>query len=119
MKNKSCFETIKIENGNAKNLAYHQRRVDRTRKELFGAHDRLDLRAHLNNLPHGGVHRVKIEYEKDVKSLTCREYEENREFNFFKIVHSKLSYQYKSVSYTHLRAHETKANIVCRLLLEK
>src|SRR5660397_227344 len=24
-----------------------------------------------------------------------------------------------SVSYTHLRAHETKANIVCRLLLEK
>ena len=23
------------------------------------------------------------------------------------------------VSYTHLRAHETKANIVCRLLLEK
>ena len=26
---------------------------------------------------------------------------------------------YKSVSYTHLRAHETKANLVCRLLLEK
>src|SRR5660397_272253 len=24
-----------------------------------------------------------------------------------------------TVSYTHLRAHETKANIVCRLLLEK
>ena len=23
------------------------------------------------------------------------------------------------VSYTHLRAHETKANLVCRLLLEK
>ena len=25
----------------------------------------------------------------------------------------------KAVSYTHLRAHETKANLVCRLLLEK
>src|SRR5660398_317415 len=25
----------------------------------------------------------------------------------------------RSVSYTHLRAHETKANLVCRLLLEK
>ena len=24
----------------------------------------------------------------------------------------------KAVSYTHLRAHETKANLVCRLLLE-
>ena len=26
---------------------------------------------------------------------------------------------YLPVSYTHLRAHETKANLVCRLLLEK
>ena len=26
---------------------------------------------------------------------------------------------YDPVSYTHLRAHETKANLVCRLLLEK
>ena len=25
----------------------------------------------------------------------------------------------QAVSYTHLRAHETKANLVCRLLLEK
>ena len=25
----------------------------------------------------------------------------------------------KSVSYTHLRAHETEVNLVCRLLLEK
>src|SRR5660397_278281 len=27
--------------------------------------------------------------------------------------------RYVAVSYTHLRAHETKANLVCRLLLEK
>src|SRR5660398_191289 len=27
--------------------------------------------------------------------------------------------QIMAVSYTHLRAHETKANLVCRLLLEK
>ena len=26
---------------------------------------------------------------------------------------------FRPVSYTHLRAHETKANLVCRLLLEK
>ena len=29
------------------------------------------------------------------------------------------SYTQETVSYTHLRAHETKANLVCRLLLEK
>ena len=27
--------------------------------------------------------------------------------------------QFKAVSYTHLRAHETEADLVCRLLLEK
>jgi len=30
-----------------------------------------------------------------------------------------LNTRHESVSYTHLRAHETKANLVCRLLLEK
>ena len=29
------------------------------------------------------------------------------------------SYEYMPVSYTHLRAHETGRNLVCRLLLEK
>ena len=29
------------------------------------------------------------------------------------------SLEFDAVSYTHLRAHETKANLVCRLLLEK
>ena len=28
-------------------------------------------------------------------------------------------YQFNTVSYTHLRAHETEADLVCRLLLEK
>src|SRR5660398_320293 len=32
---------------------------------------------------------------------------------------SKEEVRSATVSYTHLRAHETKANLVCRLLLEK
>ena len=32
---------------------------------------------------------------------------------------SDLENEPNAVSYTHLRAHETKANLVCRLLLEK
>src|SRR5665809_27446 len=31
----------------------------------------------------------------------------------------RLRWVFHAVSYTHLRAHETKANLVCRLLLEK
>ena len=36
-----------------------------------------------------------------------------------KLSTSKYSRLPDPVSYTHLRAHETKANLVCRLLLEK
>ena len=39
---------------------------------------------------------------------------DGRGFNMTLDAHS-----FESVSYTHLRAHETKANLVCRLLLEK
>src|SRR5660397_104797 len=35
------------------------------------------------------------------------------------VASSSLDQHIKAVSYTHLRAHETKANLVCRLLLEK
>ena len=33
--------------------------------------------------------------------------------------HVKFSYENDAVSYTHLRAHETVLDLVCRLLLEK
>ena len=32
---------------------------------------------------------------------------------------SKFGANHGTVSYTHLRAHETEADLVCRLLLEK
>ena len=35
------------------------------------------------------------------------------------IVFQRVRHGVVAVSYTHLRAHETKANLVCRLLLEK
>ena len=36
-----------------------------------------------------------------------------------KVTLQKNTQTVEPVSYTHLRAHETKANLVCRLLLEK
>ena len=34
-------------------------------------------------------------------------------------IHENKFVDNKPVSYTHLRAHETRSNLVCRLLLEK
>jgi len=41
---------------------------------------------------------------------------EDREENMLGVC---LAYDFSSVSYTHLRAHETVLDLVCRLLLEK
>ena len=39
--------------------------------------------------------------------------------NFLRLHYKAQESKVTAVSYTHLRAHETKANLVCRLLLEK
>ena len=40
-------------------------------------------------------------------------------FNLWKVQMRAVLIQHGSVSYTHLRAHETDSYLVCRLLLEK
>ncbi len=39
------FETIRINNGRAANLSYHNRRMNESRRELFGCADTIDLNA--------------------------------------------------------------------------
>src|SRR5660397_281643 len=55
---------------------------------------------------HSMTHGTKLRF---VTGATCRR-------TLFSNIHPVCPYP---VSYTHLRAHETKANLVCRLLLEK
>ena len=46
-------------------------------------------------------------------------YEIDRVPDFYTVKHLQKVLRYESVSYTHLRAHETDSYLVCRLLLEK
>ena len=55
----------------------------------------------------GGGDSVLVEYSKNKKHLIRLKVSENNLDRFY------------PVSYTHLRAHETEADLVCRLLLEK
>ena len=53
-----------------------------------------------------GNHRFAVIQELNIDKVPCVVYEEGHD-------------PYAPVSYTHLRAHETVLDIVCRLLLEK
>ncbi|WP_057040759.1 hypothetical protein, partial [Campylobacter coli] len=53
---------------------------------------------------------------KNSNSIQVKE-QKNKENHFNLML--QLSHTLNSVSYTHLRAHETPEHLVCRLLLEK
>ena len=91
-----CFETIRVKDGKLLNLEYHQKRVDYTR-EFFGFKDKLELKKQSFELPQKGEFRLRIDYDKEIKSFTCKEFKK-REFKEFKIIESDIEYSYK---YTH------------------
>ena len=88
-----CFETIRVKDGKLLNLEYHQKRVDYTR-EFFGFKDKLELKKHNFELPQKGDFRLRIDYDEDIKSFTCKELTW-REFQEFQIVEADIEYDFK------------------------
>ena len=56
------LETIRIENGVPLHLAWHNRRFNQARRELFGAREELDLADLLGEIPPNGLYRCRALY---------------------------------------------------------
>ena len=69
---------------------------------------------------YGDIVYAIVSFLQDERNNTCftRRHGGIRTMNVVNIVIFSIQ-PFKSVSYTHLRAHETGRNLVCRLLLEK
>jgi len=87
------LETIKIEGGQACHLAYHQKRFDLSRKNLFGKTDSIDLSTRLTP-PSKALYRCRIIYDTEIHSLEYLPYRE-KEIRHLKIVASEIDYRYK------------------------
>ena len=107
------MKTIRLKN--MKIYAYHG--VNNHEKK-FGAEFQIDLELTYNDKSFiSDKLKDVINYEElyvDVENCV----KENK-FNLIEALAEKISNDIMSVSYTHLRAHETGRNLVCRLLLEK
>ena len=64
----ALLETIKIEEGEAQNLSYHQARCDYSRQTLFNATNSLDLES-IIQAPQKGLFRCRIVYAEEVHSI--------------------------------------------------
>ena len=156
------LETIKILDGEICNIAYHNRRLNQSRRVLFDADDTIDLKDYIDiplDKSHG-VYKCRVLYSEEVEQVEFHEYHLKPIRSIKLVSNDTIDYTYKyedrselnsmyelrgeaddilivrqglvtdsfycnvafktgPVSYTHLRAHETVLDLVCRLLLEK
>ena len=68
-KSNLLFETIRIENGVAHNLKYHNARLNHTRKHLFGTTDNIDIEKYLTDIPSSGLYRAKLIYDRNIQDI--------------------------------------------------
>ena len=89
----TLFETIKIKDGQIFNLDWHNRRLEKSQKELFNFTSNIDLKAFISP-PKTGLYRCKIIYNTTIQSVDYFEYEEKK-FQNFQVLKSQLDYKYK------------------------
>ncbi len=100
---KTLLETIRIEEGKAHNLHYHQARFDRSRKALFRATTSIELQKHIVP-PKEGLYRCRILYMEDIESVEYLPYTP-KTVNRLKVVRNDtLEYRYKYADRTPLDA---------------
>jgi len=90
------FETIKIENGEAKNLAYHQWRVDFAFRNYYKTEPSFSLQEHFHNLPSKGIYRAKLIYNQEkILSLEFFPYTPKRIKTIMLIENPLFEYRFK------------------------
>jgi len=91
---KELLETIKIEDGHVFNIEWHNRRLNKSRLELFGEKKKLYIQEFLKNIPQQGLLRSRLIYTQTISSIEYIPYQE-KQFSTFKVVPSQIEYAYK------------------------
>lgn len=92
-----CFETICIENRLLKNLSYHEARLNKTRRELWGYEDVWDLNA-LLGIPEsidGGMYKCRLAYGKDIDNIKWEPYSRRTIRKIQRVYDDEIDYRYK------------------------
>ena len=91
------FETIRIENRQLCSIDYHNRRFNRSRKELFGLPDFIDLFDVIEIPKELGrkIYKCRLIYDKEIISIDFEPYSPRVIKSLKLVVADRLSYQYK------------------------
>lgn len=91
------FESIRIENGKFENLVYHEQRMKRSLKSLFGMDEPFDLEADLSHvpLPAEGIHKCKLIYDDESRQIELAEYRPRSVKSLKLVEHDRINYEFK------------------------
>lgn len=89
------LETIKIVDGVIQNLEYHNYRFNKTRKDLFGQNEFIDIKNLIKNHYNNSLLKCRLIYSKNSFEIDINPYEK-KIIKSLKLVHDdKIEYSYK------------------------
>lgn len=97
-------ETLRVEEGEIVRLGYHNERMNRTRRALFGVVDPLDLSDYVQCPAGPGRFKGRVVYGEAICEVSCSPYQ-LRPVKRLKLVRSdEVDYRYKSIDRAFLNA---------------
>jgi len=92
------LETLKIVNGTAPFLAFHNERLNQTRQILFKVQDKINLKDFLTASPQNGIYKCRVIYSKTIEFIEYIPHQE-RNFQTFKIIiDDNIDYKFKYIN---------------------
>lgn len=92
------LETIKVKNGKMYNLAYHEARMNRSRRALFGTDEKIDLSQATipEDLRTNKVYKCRIVYSREIEEISFTEYHPKtiRSLQIIRVDHIDYSFKY-------------------------
>ncbi len=101
------LETIRIENGRIRNLEYHNRRFNTSRKELFGIREEADLKDLIRATGHplpAGVFRCRVIYRREIERTEFIPHRERPVRSLKLVFADDIDYAYKYADRNRLEA---------------
>ncbi len=112
------LETIKIKDGKIYNIEYHNKRLNRSRLELFNIDREIDLIDYITPPIEEGTFRCRVIYRENILLVEYIPYKK-REFNSFIVVESEIDYRYKYANRDELNILKKRYSNYSDIIIEK
>ena len=115
------LETIKVKNGKIYNRSYHEARMTRSRRELFGTTNKIDLSQVKipGDLRKNQIYKCRIVYSLTIEEITFTEYQPKK-IRFLQMVRDDhIDYSFKYLDRSHLQKLKSQAAGVDEIIIVK